>query len=204
MRLMNIISADQITEKLDNCVYPITIVKFLLNRKRILSYFSKAASKDFEIRGSKYTIDSSDCENCMRKKDQGILCRQHTSIDRVLTTNTVALDTDTNTYLFKNEIFKMVGNKLVIVYCPHTKLIEGDLTDEKVRKVSPIIIDDPNLKNLPVYSKIIKFSSNDYLDQSLKCWFNSTFSLVTTPQNENTSKWSLILNNSNQPAVRSI
>lgn len=191
---MGIISIENVVEQLNKTVYPITIIKYLLNKRKILNYFSKAAREDFEIRGFKYTINPNDCQTCRNKSDKNILCRQHTSIDRVLTAKEVAFDLDTKTFFCKNEIFKMVGNKLVVVYCPHTKLIEGDITDEKVRKVSPITIDDPNLKTLPEYSKVYNFLSTELIDKQYKCWFNKQFSLITTPKDRNRVDWSLIPN----------
>ena len=136
---MRINSMEKFIEKLNCDVYPITIAKFLLNKRKILSYFSKAADKDFEIRGVKYSIDPSTCEVCKQKEPEGILCRQHTSINRVLTADVIAFDLDTNTCFYKNEIFRFIGNRLVIVYCPHPKLIVDEITDSKVRKIRELL-----------------------------------------------------------------
>lgn len=190
---MKQISVEKFIEKLGADVYPITVVKFLLNKRRILSYFSKAADESFELR-VKYKIDPSDCELCIEKKNDGILCRQHTSIDRVLKAQNVAYDLDTNTYLYRNEIFRMVGKRLVIVYCPHPKLITGEITDSKVRKINPITIEDPELIELPVYPKICEFISSDLLDKYIRCWFNDEFSLVTIPEDRNGQNWCLVPN----------
>ena len=190
---MKQISVEKFIEKLGADVYPITIVKFLLNKRRILSYFSKAADEAFELR-VKYKIDPSDCELCNEKKSEGILCRQHTSIDRVLKAQNVAYDLDTNTYLYRNEIFRMVGKRLVIVYCPHPKLITGEITDAKVRKINPITIEDPTLIDLPVYPKTCEFISTDLLDKYIRCWFNDEFSLVTIPEDRNGQNWCLVPN----------
>jgi len=190
---MKIISTEKFIEKLGCEVYPITIVKFLLNKRRILSYFSKAARRDFEIR-VKYKVNHDDCGICKEKESSGVLCRQHTSIQRVLEGNNVAFDLDTNTYFFKNEIFRMVGNRLVIVYCPHPKLISGEITDMKVRKVNPITIEDEALMEGLNYGKIHEFISSDLLDQHMQCWFNNEFSIVTVPEDRNGSGWCLIGN----------
>lgn len=189
---MEQVSAEKIIEKLDIDVYPITIIKFLLNKKKILNYFRKATEKNFEIR-VKYTIDSLNCKLCHEKESEGILCRQHTSIQRVLTAKKVGYDLDTNTYFFKNEIFRMVGNRLVIVYCPHPKLITGEMTDVKVRKINPLTIEDDNLKDLPQYN-VKEFISSDLLDQYLRCWFNYEFSIVTIPYDRNGQNWCLVPN----------
>jgi len=190
---MKQVSVEKFIEKLGADVYPITIVKYLLNKRRILSYFSKASDEGFELR-IKYTVDHSGCDLCKQKESEGVLCRQHTSIQRVLTAQNVAYDLDTNTYLHQNEIYRMVGNRLVIVYCPHPKLITGEITDSKVRKINPITIEDPNLKKLPDYPKICEFISSELMDQHLKCWFNNEFSLVTIPEDRNKQNWCLVAN----------
>lgn len=186
-------STEQFIEKLGVEVYPITIIKFLLNRRRILNYFEVAAQEDFKI-PVKYTVGHDDCHVCDQKKSEGILCRQHTSIDRVLNANTVMFDIDTNTYFFKNEIFRMVGNRLVIIYCPHPKLITGDITDKKARKINPITIEDPTLDGLPQYETIKEFMSLALMDKHMSCWFNHEFTLLTLPDSRDKSDWCLISN----------
>jgi len=190
---MEQVSTEKFIDKLGIDVYPITIVKFLLNKKRILSYFKKPTEKDFEIR-VKYTVDHSDCKICKEKEPDGILCRQHTSIHRVLNAVNVGYDLDTNTYFYKNEIFRMVGNRLVVVYCPHPKLITGEITDSKVRKINPITIEDPKLTELPNFENIREFISSELLDQYLRCWFNYEFSIVTIPSDRNGQNWCLVPN----------
>jgi hypothetical protein len=190
---MEQVSTEKFIEKLGIDVYPITIVKFLLNKKRILSYFKKATEKDFEIR-VKYTTNYSECAVCKEKEVDGVLCRQHTSIQRVLTADHVGYDLDTNTYFYKNEIFRMVGNRLVIVYCPHPKLITGEITDSKVRKINPITIEDPSLVELPQYQNVREFISSHILDQYIRCWFNHEFSIVTIPVDRNGQNWCLVPN----------
>lgn len=190
---MKLILMEKVIEKLDCEVYPITFIKFLLNKRKVLSYFAKAASRDFEIR-VKYKIDPSDCLLCKEKEASGVLCRQHTSIHRVLNANKVAFDLDTNIYFYKNEIFRMVGDRLVIIYCPHPKLINGNITDEKVRKINPITIEDPEMKNLPKYNIVREFISSELIEQYLKCWFNDEFSLATIPHDRNGSNWCLLAN----------
>jgi len=92
----------------------------------------------------------------------------------------------------------MMGDKLVIIYCPHPKLIKiigEELTDSNIRKVNPITIEDPNLK-IKEYSKIVNFSSNDLLETNMKCWFNDLFSIITIPEDRNFSNWCLVPNQS--------
>lgn len=190
---MKQVSVEKFIEKLGADIYPITVVKFLLNKRRILSYFSKAADDSFELR-TKYTVDHSSCEMCKSKESEGVLCRQHTSIQRVLTAKNVAYDLDTNVYLYQNEIYRMVGKRLVVVYCPHTKLITGEVTDAKVRKINPITIEDSNLTELPNYEKVCEFISTDLLDKYMRCWFNNEFSIVTIPKDRNNQDWCLVPN----------
>ncbi len=186
-------STERFLEKFGVGVYPITIVKFLLNKRRILNYFERASEKDFQLK-VKYSVDHSDCELCIQKKPEGILCRQHTSIDRVLNANEVLFDIDTNTYFFKNEIFRMVGNRLVIIYCPHPKLITGEVSDMKARKINPITIEDPDLHGLPQYEGVKEFMSVSLMEQHMTCWFNHEFTIVTLPDSRDKSDWCLIPN----------
>lgn len=193
---MKQVSVEKFIERIGCEVFPITIIKFLLNKRKIISYFAKASEPDFEIR-AKYSLDHSDCELCQEKKEDGILCRQHTSIQRVLNARNVGYDLDTNTYFFKNEIFRRVGDKLVIIYCPHPKLITGEITDSKVRKINPITISLENeaIQELPEYDGLKEFISSDLMDQNLRCWFNYEFSLVTLPEDRHRQNFCLIPNN---------
>jgi len=88
----------------------------------------------------------------------------------------------------------MVGKRLVIVYCPHPKLISGDITDSKVRKINPITVEDPNLDGLPQYDKVYEFISSKLLDECVSCWFNNEFSIVTIPADRNGQNWCLFPN----------
>ena len=190
MNQMSTISTERFIEKLDVNVYPITMMKYLLNRGKILFYFSKAAEKNFELRGGNST-GPDDCDLC--KNNNGIFCREHTSIKRVMEADKVAYDLDTNTYLYKNEIYRMVGNRLVIVYCPHTKLIKGGITDDKVRKLKPLTIENDNLK-LPDYKNIQHFLSTELMNKYMKCWFNNEFSIISIPKDREQSDFCLIPN----------
>jgi len=190
---MKVISAEQFTEKLEVDVYAITLIKFLLNKRRIMFYFNKAADSKFELRGFNYKVNQPDCKDCKDKSKNGVLCRQHTSIDRVLNADKVLYDLDTNVYMYKNEIFRMVGKRLVIIYCPHPTLIIPPITDEKVRRVKPITIEDPDFTKLPKYNSV-HILSNDLISQHVKCWFSKEFSIMTLPEDRNFSNWCLIPN----------
>lgn len=187
------VSADQFIEKTKAEVYPITLVKFLLNKKRIMGYFSKAANPQFKPK-LKFDIDFENCKACQERKDMGILCREHTSTERILRANSVLYDLDTNTYLYKNEIFKMIGSRLVVAYCPHPKLISGEITDSKVRRINPMTVEDENLTGIPQYENVGQFLSTELLEQNVVCWFNNEFSIVTIPADRNGQNWCLIPN----------
>lgn len=191
---MNPVSIERFVEMLDCDVYPVTILKFLLNRRRIISYFSKVANQKVKIEGTRYKLSPDDCEMCKSKEDQGMLCRQHTSIDRVMTANKVAFDVDTNTFLYKNEIFRNIDGNLVIFYCPHPKLISGRHSDSKVRRVNITTVDDPAFVELPTYKEVFKFVSTGLMEKNMKCWFNNEFSIVTIPDHRNHCNWCLVPN----------
>ncbi|MCF7927048.1 MAG: hypothetical protein K9L74_05685 [Candidatus Izimaplasma sp.] len=176
-------------------VYPITIIKLMLNRRRIMSYMEKAASNDFKIRGEKFKLDDSDCKFCEQKRKEGVAkyCRQHTSVQRVMNANKVLFDEDTGCYIYKNEIFRVVNNRLVIIYCPHTKPISGKITDESVRKITPLTIEDEDFNGLPDYETVSVLSST-WMNDNFKCWFNDEFSIITIPNDRNKSDFVLTCN----------
>ena len=174
---MNTVSIELFIEKAGVDVYPVTLLKFLLNKGKILFCFSKAADSNFELRGN-YEISHDKCDLC--KSKDGMLCRKHTSIDRILNADNVLFDIDTNTYFVRNEIFRMVGDKLVVIYCPHTKLINGKITDEKVRKIRPLTFQEEGFE-LPKYKNVKQVLSSDLMNKNMKCWFNHEFSIVTLP-----------------------
>ena len=195
----SIIYAEKLVESFKCDVYPITLVKFMLNKRRLLNYVSRVCSKDFIIRGPKITLDHSDCEQCNEKlKESEVLCRQHTSVERILNADNVLFDHDTNLYFYKNEIFRMLGNKLVVFYCPHPKLLTGAITDAKVRKVNTLVVDDPKVQetilNTMNFNNKIEFTSSPFFDQNVKTWFNNDFSIVTLPDSRNFSNFYLIPN----------
>jgi len=190
---VNTILIEKVIESMKAEVFPVTVGKFLLNARRINSYFTRAGYRDFEIRGPKITLDNTQCPSCKEKEAEGVLCRFHTSIDRVLKADNVALDLDSGAYFYKNEIYKQVGDSVVIVYCPHTRLITGPITDFKVRKIKPITVRDPEFK-IPEYKNIKKFMTNELLDQFTSFWFNDEFSLVTVPVDRNFSNFCLVPN----------
>ncbi|MCK5607707.1 hypothetical protein KAR91_37830 [Candidatus Pacearchaeota archaeon] len=191
---MRPVEIDKFIERLECDVYPIAIAKYLLNKGRILSYFSKVAAGTVVIKGNRYLIDPTTCDICDSKKSHGYLCRQHTSIVRVLNADSVLYDLDTNTYIYKNEIFREIDGKLVIFYCPHPKLIAGKLSDSKVRKVNITTVEDPNFKGLPVFKNVCKFVSSELMNQYMKCWFNTEFSLITIPEDRSQCNWCLVPN----------
>jgi len=192
---------EKFTENLQIEVFPVTILKLLLNRKKILNTISKVSSNDKKIKDiiPNYSIDNSNCSVCKEKKKIGInLCRQHTSIERVVFEGkSLAYDIDSNLYLYKNEIFRKISDdEIIIIYCPHTKLITGELTDSKVRKINFIILKDEKIKDISNFEdrKIIKFSSSSIMEEPTKCWFDSTYSIVTLPKKNGFCNFLLELN----------
>ncbi len=164
-------------------VYPITLMKFILSKQRIMSFFQKASDPNFEI-FTEIKIDNSDCEACKDTKKKNLLCRRHTSITRIIGSGSgrIMRDLDTNLFFYKNEIYRMVGDKLVIVYCPHTKLIPS-ITVDNVKKVSPITIQmAPDFK-LPEPKEIRDFISTELSGKRLKCWFNDVFTIYSEGEN---------------------
>ena len=191
---MKIINIEDFINKLKCNVYPVTFIKFILNKKRILSYFDKASNNENKIYGIQYSLNRSKCKKCIEKKNLNIPCRQHSSIERVLRSENVAFDLDTGLYFFKNEIFKKIENgRIVIVFCPHTKLIVGQITKDKVNKIIPITVDIPKLF-IPSYKDKKDFSSKQLFDLNLKCWFNTELSIVTLQKNSSDLDFCLIPN----------
>jgi len=184
---------EKFIEEMKVDLYPVTLLKFILNKKKILKYFLNANDPEFKLKSNKQiTMDHKDCELCKSKESEGILCRQHTSIHRTMSAKKVVKDTDTDIYFFKNEIFKKTTDKLVIIYCPHTKLLKGEVTDEKVRKINPITIIDNSIE-LPNY-EIVEISSSVLLNSICRCWFNNEFSILSIPNNSNSSDWAITSN----------
>ncbi|MFW6242591.1 MAG: hypothetical protein ACOC2W_00365 [bacterium] len=195
MKIEKKVVVEKLVEDFNVKVYPITIIKLMLNRKRIMNYMEKAASNDFKIRGEKFKLDPTDCKFCNQKKEEGVAtyCRQHTSVQRVFGASKVLFDEDTGNYLYKNEIFRVVNNRLVIIYCPHTKPISGKITDENVRKITPLTIEDEKFNGLPNYETVNVLSSS-WMDENFKCWFNDEFSIVTIPNDRNKANFVLTCN----------
>lgn len=170
-------NTEEFLEKLGVDVYPITLIKLLLIKKKLKELTEKVQSEEFEPNNK---IDNSDCSHCEEKKKEGITaCRQHTSINRVLdNSNTILYDSDSQFFLVKNEIFKFISNKLFIIYCPHTKLIP-QYTDKEVRKFKPIVVGYEG--NVPQYmTKSI--DSSVLVNNNMKCWFNYDFHIITFPK----------------------
>jgi len=172
---------------IDKMVYPITMMKFLLNRDEILTYLKDISEE--KINYVPLSLNNIQCKECKSKIEKGMLCRKHTSVSRVLDATEVVFDMDTQLSIVKNEIFKVVEDKLVIIYCPHTKLIVGDMSNDKVKKIKYNVICD----NFKLSKKnTINFSSKNLLNLELKCWVNKQFSMITIPNKE--YNWGLIPN----------
>ena len=211
---MRFTSAEKYLEKYNTTVYPITLLKFIMNRGQILRYFKKAQNPSFN---KHFNIDSNNCAVCDHKrKDEGVKCRPHTTIDRMREMNGGWLyDIDTEVFIYRNEVFKHVQNArgediLIIVYCPHTKLISGKLTDKKVRKLTPLTI-KMDEEFLGIMSKLEEqipedgfrkncISSDALMEEQLGCWFNDEFTILIRSDDVDGSRihlnqdWCLITN----------
>jgi hypothetical protein len=161
--------------KLDGIVYPITLVKFLLNRSKILRLKEVKNYDLFDIKPE----DCSDCQSISRP-DQS-MCRIHTSIQRIQEAERIVKDLDSGMYFVKNEIFYPVQSGITFVaYCPHTKLMRGPITCNKVRIFTSFFtsrIDTSQFEN-----KVKKeFSSDKLTEHQIQCWFNEEFYIVLLP-----------------------
>lgn len=170
-------------------IFPITLIKYLLNKKKILDFFDKVDRSEITELQSYIEFDHKKCNACINNQ-RGMLCRKHTSIERVLNhdkynpnqidTNQACIDVDTNVIIYMNEIFQYIDDKLAIIYTPHTKLIQGQLTEQKVKKISSIST-YPTETERSMNNNYSEFSSEKLMNMYIKCWFNDTFSLVTVP-----------------------
>lgn len=186
MTLESIVTAEKvIKEELQKDptrdVFPITLIKYLLNRKKIINFFEKVQQTDIQNLPSYIDFDHNKCDACINNPRK-MLCRKHTSIERVMITNQACIDTDTGIHIYMNEIFQIIEDKLSIIYTPHTKLIQGQLTEYKIKKISTISTYKPENILFDSRVDIIPFSSNKLMDMYIKCWFNDEFSLITIPE----------------------
>jgi hypothetical protein len=211
---MRFTSIEKYLEKYDTTVYPITLLKYILNRGQILRYFKKAQSPSFNRH---FNIDSKDCVVCEHKREEeGVKCRPHTTIQRMREMgNGWLYDVDTGVFIYRNEVFKRVKTAknqdlLVIVYCPHTKLISGKITDKKVRKLTPLTIkmDQEFFNIMTVLENQIPedgfrqncISSDALMEDRLGCWFNDEFTIIIQsddvegPRTNLNQNWCLISN----------
>jgi len=200
MKLDNIVEAEKIikeTLKKDPTkdIFPITIVKFLLNREKIMNFFYRTDQDEIKELQSYINYGSYKCEACLNNP-KNMLCRKHTSIERIIdqsfdNKSLVCFDISTNVFIYMNEIFKFSDNNriLSIIYAPHTKLIQGSLTEYKVKKVSMISTylppNESCYRNLShkILERSTSFDSDDLMKLYIKCWFNDELSLITIPNN---------------------
>lgn len=160
-------------------VFPITLVKYLLNQDKILNFFNLINENNIEENPSFINSDSSVCEACINNQ-RNMMCRKHTSIKRVMDSKIACFDEDTDIYLYMNEIFKRNNDRLAVIYAPHTKLIQGPITSYKVKKISSLItrVND----DVKPFEKVYRFKSSELSTLYMKCWFNDEFSLITNPE----------------------
>lgn len=168
---------EEVVQKSGMEVYPVTLIKLLLNRTKLIDLLEK--TKNGQIQPN-VNFNSEECEECKKRKEEGQeipTCRYHTSINRVVNANNVVFDIDTGFMMVHNEIFKFVDDKLFIAYCPHTKLVPK-YTDREVRHLK-IIISDYRYE-MPTYS-YNNIDSTFLLNAYMQCWFNKDFDIITIP-----------------------
>lgn len=186
--MLNPAKLEDVVQKSNLEVYPVTIVKLLLNRSKLIDLTEKTKDGKLELNT---TYDSSNCEECSKRRKENLeipTCRYHTSISRVVNAEKVVYDVDTEFMMVNNEIFKFIGNKLFIAYCPHTKLVPK-YTEREVRHIK-IILSDYNY-NIPDYT-YTQIDSSTFLSAAMKCWFNKDFDIITIP-NKNKKEADFVL-----------
>lgn len=170
-------------------VYPITVAKFLLNKKRIKSFFATASKEGFDKIIDAEIENSEVCKDCIESKHD--MCNFHQTVERIKNATTVLYDSEYDIYLYKNEIIKIINPELlVVIYCPHPSYIKSKLSDSKVRLVIPYTIKNVKFN----FEKAVPFSIRAIEDLDLKVWFNHTFSMIVSKHDYNHSKWMLVPN----------
>lgn len=176
-----IIQAEDFTKnEMGGTIYGITLAKFLMNYDRVCGFSDRV--KDGKIKDISDDPTNENCEICSRRSD-GKLCRRHTSIKRVLESTEVCYDTVTGLYFVNNEIFHYFkeDRTLMVIYCPHPVLIKDDeLTIKKVRAIQKILV-KCDFDNFDNWGTVYKFSSDEFLDKYIKCWFNSRWTVNVQP-----------------------
>lgn len=185
LQMRNCVSSEEYLSNLGVDVYAITLVKFML----CFDWLKNCFTRENKV---KFKIDNKDCEIC-QKSPQG-LCRQHRSIQRVLSCTNPLYIKDLDCYLYRNEIFKKVGNKVIIVYCSHTKLIKDAISENKVKKVMPITLHLQEGETLPELKPAAEITVEQLFNNNYSCWFNDLFTILITQSPVSQTVWSLILN----------
>lgn len=179
------IEVEKVLESVFGIIYPVTLVKFILNEKKILTILKKIKQDIFKSSYPPFSLDNSECDFCKAKKHMDVKCRMHTSIDRILSTRQVIKDPDTGILMYRNEIFKEVApNRVGIIYCPHTKMVPstGPTSSSRVKKITPFVYQEEKLE-LPEYS-FIEFDFKPIKSMKLKYWFSPEYYLITDPESE--------------------
>ena len=175
----NIIEIEKELESVFGIIFPVTLVKYILNKKKILTIFSKIENETFKSSYLPFTLDNSCCDHCKEKSEVNVKCRMHTSIDRIFSTLQVVRDPETNIFLYKNEIFKQVNEDTAgIIYCPHTKLVPqtGEINTSRVKKITPFSFKITE-KKIPNYS-CIDLDIKEIENKRLKYWFSPEYYLI--------------------------
>lgn len=186
--MLNPAKLEDVVQKMEMEVYPVTLIKLLLNRSKLLDLLEKTKNGRITCNTS---YNAGECEECNRRRKEGFeipTCRYHTSINRIVNANTVTFDVDTGFMMVHNEIFKFVDDKLFIAYCPHTKLVPK-YTDREIRHLK-IIVSNFNYE-MPDYN-YVNIDSSIFLNSNMQCWFNNDFDIITIP-NDNKKESNFVL-----------
>lgn len=203
----SIVCENFLTEQLGvnkDVVYAVTLIKLLLNRKKCDAFYAKVAGATGAY-GPVISSDNSECEQCKstREKSPDHICRSHRSLHRVVypENNTVLRDVYTGYYFIKNELFRPTDDgQVVVISCPHPKLILGQITDEKVRLVNLFVGSD--YAKTTTNPTIIEFSTEELFKTSVSLWFNKSFTMLTKPKDNDYTDWCLIPNKVHSLASR--
>jgi len=161
-----------------NEIFPVTIAKFLINKKNILNFMNNDVDNIDDEEGA------AKCSLCTTEK----LCRKHNSLQRIIESKPISKLVGTNLYFYMNEIFTYNPDTqiLKVIYCPHFKLIVGNpINTNKIKKISyfsfkvSLNLSDKNIK-------LFSLESNAY-----SCWFMDNLTLLILKVNKDLYKWFL-------------
>jgi hypothetical protein len=174
-------------------MFPITIIKFLLNKNKLRRMAKKTKNLNLFDKQKIFNYNDDNCADCQNSKN---LCRRHESIKRIIECKKCSFDELYGFYFYKNEVFKVYDDKIFLAYLPHTKLISGPITERKIKKLLPISINNPFNSQEEFFKnkQIKKFSIENLKKNQLKCWFNFEFNIIIQINENEEWEYNLHLN----------